>query len=115
MWIAYVARSYHCDVDLPRSRVLSEDSMTISSSQSRANQSAFKQLPIASAWLPQCHPSPETACVKVHDDESWNQAIHDEAGNCREDMSIPSQLAGENGNEELAQHPLNGPSASFQT
>ena len=51
-----------------------------------ANHTALEQLPITSAWLPQCHPSPQTSCVKVHNDDSRNEAIHDEAGNLRQDL-----------------------------
>ena len=41
-------------------------------------------------------PTPlEASCVKVHDDDPGNKAIHDEAGNCGEDMLALSHFTGE--------------------
>ena len=90
-------------------------SWRITYSQRNADQTELEELSIPLAWIPQCHPSPKTSNVKVCDDGGGNQAIHDEGGDCCENMFLPSQFAGENRHDELAHQPLNAPNASLQT
>ena len=48
---------------------------------------------MTSAWFPQCYPFPKASCVEVHDDDSRNEAIHDEVGNCDDDLLLFSYFA----------------------
>ena len=81
---------------------------------SLADQPGLEHLPVTLAWLPQSHPSPKTSCIKVHDDETGNQDIHDQVGSCHKNMLLRSRSAREKRHNKLADHPLNGPNAGFQ-
>ena len=63
MCIADVIRVHNLDVDLPIKFHAIIDAISLV--LVFAYQTVLELLPITSAWLPQCHPSPKTSCVEV--------------------------------------------------
>ena len=110
MWTANVTRVHHRDVNVRSWHC--DSSMTILLVLCSANQSELEQLLITSAWLPQCHPSRKTTCVKIHYDDDGNQAIHDQVGCCSKNMFLPTHFAGEKGYDGLTH--LSGPKYTSQ-